>query len=141
MAMKTLLLLCKHKLGLDLTVCMYDAAVKKFMSGHLIHLHGQAFLSASYTAKVADKSWPDEALHLSAAMLHCGSCSIIGKMWKMVGMDGRHMCNCVVLSHLSRSSPPPHPHPLLMFTMQSLLKYDDFVKINTQASYIPASPV
>ena len=40
-----------------------------------------AFLSASHTAELTDASHPDEALHLVAAMLHCGFHSIVGTMW------------------------------------------------------------
>lgn len=51
-----------------------------------------AFLSASHTAELTDPSHPDEALHLAAAMLHCGFRSVVGTMWAMADMDGRDVC-------------------------------------------------
>lgn len=51
-----------------------------------------AFLSASHAAELTDPSQPDEALHLTAAMLHCGFRSVVGTMWAMADMDGRDLC-------------------------------------------------
>ena len=51
-----------------------------------------AFLSASHAAELTDTSHPDEALHLTAAMLHCGFRSVVGTMWAMADMDGRDLC-------------------------------------------------
>jgi CHAT domain-containing protein len=52
-----------------------------------------AFLSASHTAEVMpDNGMPDEALHLTAAMLHCGFRSVVGTMWGMADMDGKDVC-------------------------------------------------
>lgn len=51
-----------------------------------------AFLSASHTAEFTHPSHPDEALHLTAAMLHCGFRSVVGTMWAMADMDGRDLC-------------------------------------------------
>jgi hypothetical protein len=51
-----------------------------------------AFLSASHTAELADQNHPDEALHLAAAMQHCGFRSVVGTMWAMADMDGRDLC-------------------------------------------------
>ena len=51
-----------------------------------------AFLSASHTAELTDAVHPDEALHLAAAMQHCGFRSVVGTMWAMADMDGRDVC-------------------------------------------------
>jgi hypothetical protein len=51
-----------------------------------------AFLSASHAAEFTDPSHPDEALHLTAAMLHCGFRSVVGTMWAMADMDGSDLC-------------------------------------------------
>jgi CHAT domain-containing protein len=51
-----------------------------------------AFLSASHTAELTDPSHPDEALHLTAAMQHCGFRSVVGTMWAMADIDGRDLC-------------------------------------------------
>lgn len=51
-----------------------------------------AFLSASHAAELTDSSHPDEALHLTAAMQHCGFRSVVGTMWAMADMDGRDLC-------------------------------------------------
>ena len=51
-----------------------------------------AFLSASHTAELTEESHPDEALHLAAAMQHCGFRSVVGTMWAMADMDGRDVC-------------------------------------------------
>ncbi|KAI9507098.1 CHAT domain-containing protein [Russula earlei] len=73
-----------------------------------------AFLSASHTAALTDRSWPDEALHLSAAMLHCGFRSVIGTTWGMADMDGRHVCKHLYKSMFSKKRkkgeevPPRH---------------------------------
>ncbi|KAI0267448.1 CHAT domain-containing protein [Gloeopeniophorella convolvens] len=47
-----------------------------------------AFLSACHTAEPADLRTPDEALHLAAAMQHCGFPSVVGTMWEMLDADG-----------------------------------------------------
>ena len=51
-----------------------------------------AFLSASHAAELTDPSHPDEALHLTAAMQHCGFRSVVGTMWAMADMDGGDLC-------------------------------------------------
>ena len=51
-----------------------------------------AFLAASHTAELTDPSHSDEALHLTAAMLHCGFRSVVGTMWAMADMDGSDLC-------------------------------------------------
>ncbi|KAI0249953.1 CHAT domain-containing protein [Lactifluus subvellereus] len=48
-----------------------------------------AFLSACHTAELTDGSIADEALHLTAAMQHCGFRSVVGTMWAMADTDGR----------------------------------------------------
>ncbi|KAI0267452.1 CHAT domain-containing protein [Gloeopeniophorella convolvens] len=50
-----------------------------------------AFLSACHTAEPADLRTPDEALHLAAAMQHCGFRSVVGTMWEMADLDGRDL--------------------------------------------------
>jgi CHAT domain-containing protein len=50
-----------------------------------------AFLAACHTAEVTDKSPSDEALHLAAAMQHCGFRSVVGTMWAMADTDGRDL--------------------------------------------------
>jgi CHAT domain-containing protein len=47
-----------------------------------------AFLSACHTAELTDGSIADEALHLTAAMQHCGFRSVVGTMWAMADTDG-----------------------------------------------------
>ncbi|KAH9972516.1 CHAT domain-containing protein [Russula compacta] len=51
-----------------------------------------AYLSASHTAELTGESIPDEVLHLTAAMLHCGFRSVVGTMWGMADGDGKHVC-------------------------------------------------
>ena len=52
-----------------------------------------AFLSASHVAELTDpSSHPDEALHLTAAMQHCGFRSVVGTMWAMADKDGGDLC-------------------------------------------------
>ena len=48
-----------------------------------------AFLSACHTAELTDGSIADEALHLTAAMQHCGFRSVVGTMWEMEDTDRR----------------------------------------------------
>ncbi|KAI0249932.1 CHAT domain-containing protein [Lactifluus subvellereus] len=48
-----------------------------------------AFLSACHTAELTDGSIADEALHLTAAMQHCGFRSVVGTIWAMEDTDGR----------------------------------------------------
>jgi CHAT domain-containing protein len=50
-----------------------------------------AFLSACHTAELTDGSITDEALHLTAAMQHCGFRSVVGTMWAMADKDGRNV--------------------------------------------------
>ncbi|KAI9510785.1 CHAT domain-containing protein [Russula earlei] len=47
-----------------------------------------AFLSACHTAEMTEGSIADEALHLTAAMQHCGFRSVVGTMWGMADADG-----------------------------------------------------
>ncbi|KAI9509772.1 CHAT domain-containing protein [Russula earlei] len=47
-----------------------------------------AFLSACHTAEMTEGSIADEALHLTAAMQHCGFRSVVGTMWGMADDDG-----------------------------------------------------
>ena len=48
-----------------------------------------AFLSACHTAELTDGSNADDALHLTAAMQHCGFRSVVGTMWAVADKDGR----------------------------------------------------
>ncbi|KAI0254251.1 CHAT domain-containing protein, partial [Lactifluus subvellereus] len=57
-----------------------------------------AFLSACHTAELTDGSIADEALHLTAAMQHCGFRSVVGTMWAMADTDGRDL-----VEHFHRS--------------------------------------
>ncbi|KAI0253267.1 CHAT domain-containing protein [Lactifluus subvellereus] len=50
-----------------------------------------AFLAACHTAELTDGSIADEALHLTAAMQHCGFRSVVGTMWAMADADGRDL--------------------------------------------------
>ena len=50
-----------------------------------------AFLAACHTAELTDGSPSDEALHLTAAMQHCGFRSVVGTMWAMADTDGRDL--------------------------------------------------
>ena len=50
-----------------------------------------AFLAACHTAELTEGSLSDEALHLTAAMQYCGFRSVVGTMWAMADMDGRHL--------------------------------------------------
>ncbi|KAF8258271.1 CHAT domain-containing protein [Lactarius quietus] len=50
-----------------------------------------AFLSACHTAEVTEGSLMDEALHLAAAVQHCGFRSVVGTMWAMVDEDGQDL--------------------------------------------------
>jgi hypothetical protein len=50
-----------------------------------------AFLAACHTAELTDGSLSDEALHLTAAMQHCGFRSVVGTMWAMADKDGRDL--------------------------------------------------
>ena len=50
-----------------------------------------AFLAACHTAELTDESPVDEALHLAAAMQHCGFRSVVGTMWAMADVDGRDL--------------------------------------------------
>jgi hypothetical protein len=47
-----------------------------------------AFLSACHTAELTDGSFPDEGLHLAAAVQYCGFRSVVGTMWAMANEDG-----------------------------------------------------
>lgn len=46
-----------------------------------------AFLSASHSAALTDKSIDDEVLHFAAAMQFCGFRSVVGAMWSVVDED------------------------------------------------------
>ena len=48
-----------------------------------------AFLSVCHAAEWTDEQAPDEALHLTAAMQHCGFRSAVGTLWAMADIDGR----------------------------------------------------
>ena len=50
-----------------------------------------AFLAACHTAELTDESPVDEALHLAAAMQHCGFRSVVGTMWAMADEDGQDL--------------------------------------------------
>ncbi|KAI9450209.1 CHAT domain-containing protein [Russula earlei] len=50
-----------------------------------------AFLSVCHAAEWTDGHTPDEALHLTAAMQHCGFRSVVGTMWAMADVDGREV--------------------------------------------------
>jgi CHAT domain-containing protein len=50
-----------------------------------------AFLAACHTAELTDESPADEALHLAAAMQHCGFRSVVGTMWAMADTDGQDL--------------------------------------------------
>ena len=50
-----------------------------------------AFLSACHTAEMTEGSNVDEALHLAAAVQHCGFRSVVGTMWAMVDEDGQDL--------------------------------------------------
>ncbi|KAH9025947.1 CHAT domain-containing protein [Lactarius pseudohatsudake] len=50
-----------------------------------------AFLSCCHTAEITGDSVADEALHLTAAMQHCGFRSVVGTMWEMADTDGRDL--------------------------------------------------
>ena len=56
-------------------------------SGHAAG--GFAFLPASHMTELTDGSFPDEALHISAALQYSGYRSVMGTMWEMVNEDGR----------------------------------------------------
>ena len=57
------------------------------------HLSGAefAFLSACHAAEWTDPRTPDEALHLTAAMQHCGFRSAVGTLWAMADKDGCYL--------------------------------------------------
>ncbi len=50
-----------------------------------------AFLSACHTAEVTEGGTIDEGLHLAAAVQYSEFRSVLGKMWAMVGEDGRDL--------------------------------------------------
>ncbi|KAN0128203.1 CHAT domain containing protein [Lactarius tabidus] len=50
-----------------------------------------AFLSCGHTAEITEGSIPDEALHLTAAMQHCGFRSVVGAMWEVTDVDGQDL--------------------------------------------------
>ncbi|KAH9996406.1 CHAT domain-containing protein [Russula compacta] len=50
-----------------------------------------AFLSVCHAAEWTDERTPDEALHLTAAMQHCGFRSAVGTLWAMADTDGRDL--------------------------------------------------
>jgi hypothetical protein len=61
-----------------------------------------AFLSACHTAEQTSGSLDDEALHLTAAMQHCGFRSVIGTLWAMADTDGPDMTKYVYRKIFSR---------------------------------------
>ena len=50
-----------------------------------------AFLSVCHAAEWTDEHAPDEALHLTAAMQHCGFRSLVGTLWAMADTDGKDL--------------------------------------------------
>jgi hypothetical protein len=64
---------------LDIAKCRFPSA-------------GFAFLFASHAAELTDPNHPDEVLHLTAAMQHCGFRSVVRTIWAMADMDGRDLC-------------------------------------------------
>ena len=64
-----------------------------------------AFLSACHTAELTDGSIADEALHLTAAMQHCGFRSVVGTMWAMADKDGRDVAGHFYKSMFSGGDP------------------------------------
>jgi CHAT domain-containing protein len=60
-----------------------------------------AFLSCCHTAEITEKSIADEALHLTAAMQHCGFRSVVGTMWEMADTDGRDLAKSFYASLFS----------------------------------------
>ena len=78
----------------------FDSSFKLYRGKHL-SLHDVvrsqlpnaefAFLAACHTAELTDESPADEALHLAAAMQHCGFRSVVGTMWAMADDDGRDL--------------------------------------------------
>jgi CHAT domain-containing protein len=48
-----------------------------------------SFLSACHAAELTDGSIADEALHLTAAMQHCGFRSVVRTLWAIEDTDGR----------------------------------------------------
>ena len=50
-----------------------------------------AFLSCCHAAEITADSISDEALHLTAAMQHCGFRSVVGTMWEMADTDGQDL--------------------------------------------------
>jgi CHAT domain-containing protein len=64
-----------------------------------------AFLSACHTAELTDGSIADEALHLTAAMQHCGFRSVVGTMWAMADKDGRRLAEHLYKSMFSSGDP------------------------------------
>jgi CHAT domain-containing protein len=64
-----------------------------------------AFLSAYHTAELTDGSIADEALHLTAAMQHCGFRSVVGTMWAMADKDGRRLAEHFYKSMFSSGDP------------------------------------
>ncbi|KAI9460731.1 CHAT domain-containing protein [Russula earlei] len=61
-----------------------------------------AFLSACHTAELTEGSIADEALHLTAAMQHCGFRSVVGTMWGMADDDGPELVKYFYKSMFSR---------------------------------------
>jgi CHAT domain-containing protein len=64
-----------------------------------------AFLSACHTAELTDGSIADEALHLTAAMQHCGFRSVVGTMWAMADKDGPRVAEHFYESMFSSGDP------------------------------------
>jgi CHAT domain-containing protein len=64
-----------------------------------------AFLSACHTAELTDGSIADEALHLTAAMQHCGFRSVVGTMWALADKDGQDVAGHFYKSMFSDGDP------------------------------------
>jgi CHAT domain-containing protein len=60
-----------------------------------------AFLSCCHTAENTEESIADEALHLTAAMQHCGFRSVVKTMWEMADTDGRDLAKSFYASLFS----------------------------------------
>ena len=68
-----------------------------------------AFLPGSHTAELTDRSIPDEALHLSAALQFSGFRCVIGTMWGMDNEVGRDLAKNIYRSmFLGKESVEPY---------------------------------
>jgi CHAT domain-containing protein len=68
------------------------------------------FLSACHTAELTEESIPDEALHLTAAMQHCGFRSVVGTLWAMADKDGQDLAEDFYTSILSSKDETGAPY-------------------------------